>query len=119
MNYFFAVLIMLLAPPALWYLGSRAEITRWLWRTYPPRFARFMDCAACTGFWWGVIIFKIVYFVLITINEPSYPWYTEFVLPVLMGLCSLVTTPMIAFLHDRALYNLGTAVMDPDATPPE
>jgi hypothetical protein len=40
----------------LWYLGTRAVITSWLWSRYPPRLARFMDCSACAGFWYGFAV---------------------------------------------------------------
>lgn len=40
----------------LYYLGSRAEITRPLWSKYPPRFDQFMVCPTCAGFWYGLLL---------------------------------------------------------------
>lgn len=122
MNLFIAIIALFFVPPALWYLGSRAVITSWLWGRYPTRFARFMDCAACTGFWYGLLTYSGIT-VLRAFLYPPYTWGSLMTISVgaVCGLGSLVWTPMIAFLHDRALYYLGTAVIDEstDAPAPE
>ena len=97
------VWFMLTVPAALWYLGSRATITSRLWSSYPPKIAAFMDCAACTGFWWGLVVFGFLWGCDLA---GGYSWYTA---PG-WGFASLVTTPLVAYLHDQALYRLGTAV---------
>lgn len=106
-------IFMLLLPAALWYLGSRAVLTQALWSRYPEKigwlkFDHLMNCAACVGAWWGGVIFLV----LCSIGQSPFTWYTA---PG-WGLCSMVWTPMVAFLHDQALYRLGT-VEEPSAAP--
>jgi hypothetical protein len=106
-----------IVPPlltaALWYLGTRAVITQPLWSRYPKPIARFMDCAACAGFWWGVVVFLV----LVKCWElPVMGAYTrEYEHSVIIGLCSMVWTPIVAWAHDRAMLQLGSAV-DEDAS---
>ncbi len=105
------ILFYALLSSALYYLGSRAMITQWLWSRYPQRFARFMDCAACTGFWYGLTL-------ALALGWWD-PRYRLFDLPLvaapLVGLCSLVWTPLVASLMQAGLDRLGSAV--PDAEP--
>lgn len=97
MLFFFLCLALL--PTALWYLGSSAVITHWLWSRYPKWLDKLMYCAACSGFWFGVVIsagFSAV-------REHPYPWYTA----PLWGLVVLVTNPLVSALHKMALDRLG------------
>jgi hypothetical protein len=98
---------------AMFYLGSRALITEGVWRYYPPRLARFMDCAACTGFWWGMIWHVVIGcpFELDITPIPPEPVAG----PLVAGLCMLVLTPIVAALMQVALERLGTVVDDSDA----
>lgn len=87
---------------ALWYLGSRALITQAIWMRYPQRLATFMDCPACTGFWWGLILALA-------------GRYTELVPdaglhPILAGLASIFLVAVGAGILTRALTEAGTAV---------
>lgn len=98
-----SLLIIALCSTALYYLGSRARITSWLWSRYPVWLAGFMDCAACSGFWYG--------FALAFIFDPQLAEMHEipqFLVAVVVGLCSIVWTPLIASLHDFALYRMGS-----------
>lgn len=88
---------------ALYYLGSRAVITQPLWSRYPRKIARFMDCAACTGFWYGLLV---AFF----LPPPWGGWYAE----ILVGLGSISWTPVVANLVQTSLQSLGTAVEDED-----
>lgn len=104
--------LLLFVPPALWYLGSRAVITRVLWSRYPARLTRFMDCAACTSFWWGTLLYLLLAACDLTLGYPSYT-------APLWGLTTLITGALVGYLHDQALYRLGEpepqgAVDDPD-----
>lgn len=92
--------LILILPVAFYYLGSRAVITRWLWSRYPARFARFMDCAACSGFWYGAAVAAGL----------KIPWENLFI----AGLVTLVTTPIGAAIMQHALELLGTAVPEAD-----
>ena len=47
--FFFPVL-----TAVFYYLSARATITEPLWRRYPPALDRFLSCAACSGFWYGL-----------------------------------------------------------------
>lgn len=94
-----------LLTSAAFYLGSRALITGWLWSRYPRRLATFMDCAACTGFWYGALANVLM-------RDDTW-WLSQWWSPILVGLCSIVTTPIVAGLAHNALMNLG------DATPEE
>ena len=97
---------------ALFYLGSRAKITWWLHSRYSPGFLAFMDCSACTGFWYGAILAQ-------TLGRASpvtigaVPIATP-VGTLTVALCSLVLTPMVAALHHLALEALGSVVPPDD-----
>lgn len=100
---------------AMFYLGSRALITESLWRLYPAWLARFMDCAACTGFWWG-LIWSIVLGQTFQINVGSLPWW-HIATPLVVGLCMIVLTPIAAGLMQYGFDLLGVTVdakPDPD-----
>jgi hypothetical protein len=102
---------MMLIPAALWYLGSRAVITQAIWSRYPEKigpvkFKHLMDCSTCSGAWWGGVIFLV----LCAAGIAPYSWYTA---PG-WGLCSMMYTPAVAYLHDQAMYRLGT--VDDDAS---
>lgn len=87
---------------ALWYLGSRAVITRALWSRYPTRFASFMDCPACVGFWWGLIL------ALVAGVHPEHLPRTE-LHPILVGLVMIVLVAIFAGIMQRALWEAGSA----------
>ncbi len=102
--------LIVILPVAFYYLGSRALITRWLWKRYPPGLARFMDCAACSGFWYGAN----VAFALTWLDDGD--WVRHIGTAILAGLVTVVTTPIVAAVMQRAIEELGSAV---DAPPPE
>jgi len=106
------MLVYALLTSAAFYLGSRAMITRWLWSRYPPRFARFMDCAACTGFWYGLIAGIVGTYAIpedLTISIPKI-----LRLPLIVALCSIVWTPIVAGYMQLGFERLGTTVGDDD-----
>jgi hypothetical protein len=103
-----------LIASALYYLGSRAKITEFLWSRYPPAFDKFMMCAACTGFWLGLgLAFLIgwwheIPFLLL----PGRFWLT----PIIVAITSVVLTPLFAAAHLRALeYTSAMPLEEPDA----
>lgn len=108
------LLLYTLLTTALYYLGARALITRWLWTRYPAWFDQFMDCAACVGFWWGFILAATIGRVakLDLLMLPSWGLLT----PIAAGLCTLVLTPIMAGLMHKGLQALGVAA--PAETPP-
>jgi len=96
-----------LIASALYYLGSRAKITSFLWSHYPPRFDRFMMCAACTGFWLGLgEAFAIGWWLdLPYLGLPGRLWLT----PIVVAITAVVTTPVFAAIHLRALEYTSAA----------
>jgi len=105
-----------LIASALYYLGSRAKITSFLWSHYPPAFDRFMMCAACTGFWLGLgLAFGIGWwrdlpFLLL----PGRFWLT----PIVVAISSVVLTPLFAAAHLRALeYTSAMPLEEPEPEP--
>lgn len=102
------ILIYALITSAAFYLGSRATITTWLWSRYPPRLASFMDCAACSGFWYGLLLGNVahlLHFGAVGLLRDS-EWYSPFV----VALCSMVWTPIIAGYMQLGFANLGSAI---------
>jgi hypothetical protein len=103
-----SLLVYSLLTSSLYYLGSRATITTFLWSKYPPALARFMDCAACAGTWFGFGL-GLVLLLGRKLSLPGLPgdaWYS----PFLVGLCSMVWTPIIAGLMQQGFEQLGSAV---------
>jgi hypothetical protein len=96
-----------LLTPALYYLGSRAMITRPLWSRYPAWLDYYTSCAACSGFLYGgAVAFAIGWTLdLPFLGLPGRFWLT----PCVVGLGSIVWTPIVADLHIRALLQLGIA----------
>jgi hypothetical protein len=99
-----ALVLYTLISAACFYLGSRARITHWLWSKYPPKLASFMDCSACTGFWYGALAALVFRASYLGLDPTSY--YT----PIAVGLCSLVLTPIAAGIMQAGLDHLGSAV---------
>ena len=101
-----ALLLYAFLTSAAFYLLSRALITKWLWSLYPKPLAHFMDCAACTGFWYGLIAAFVIgrHLHMTVFDLDPFHWST----PILVGLCSIVWTPITAGLMQRGLDSLGT-----------
>ena len=104
-----AILIATLAA-SLYYLGVRAKITSWLWSRYPAWLTSFMDCSACTGFWYATLAAATVgrgaslSYLGLDMRE-LWTW------PVI-GLASIVTTPIVAGLMQRGLDAVGQVPTD-------
>jgi hypothetical protein len=97
------LLVYALLTSSLYYLGSRALITRAVWSRYPRKIAAFMDCAACSGFWYGLAVSLVI-------DPPWRDWYGH----LIVALCSITWTPVVAGLMQHSLQALGTAVEDDD-----
>lgn len=101
-----ALILYALLTPALWYLFSRAVLTERLWSWYEkkfPRFGEFMKCAACAGTWWGFVVGAFGHKVLdLRFLEIDSRWSF-----LLVGLCAMWWTPVLAAVHDRAMRWLG------------
>lgn len=101
---------------ALFLLGSRTEITRPLWSNYElilgRGFARFMDCPMCVGTWWGFISA----FVFGTLKEYDFGPLpgTSPLTVIIVGLFSLVTTPIGAAIVTKSMEVVGQTVPSDD-----
>jgi hypothetical protein len=89
-----------LLTTALYYLASQALITEFLWSHYPPKLDSFMSCPACTGFWYGLLCGALGWWLRLPYLglDPRH-----FATPVLIGLSSIVWTPLLSNLHTRAM----------------
>lgn len=105
------LLLHVLVTTALFYIGSRAVVTAPLWSRYPRWIGAWADCAACSGFWYGAAVTLAAHAVGVwTLPVPWGPaaW--------VVGPClGMIGTPMLAFLHQEALFGLGSTLGPPDA----
>ena len=107
-----ALVLYPLITTTLFFLGSRAKITSFLWTRYPPGFARFADCPACVGVWAGLFVAAIGGYIC-NIDVPPLPG--DSIITVLaLGLASHTWTPIVASWVDNALTSLGTTVPSTD-----
>lgn len=99
------ILLWVLAT-TFYYLGARASITQFLWSRYPKSFDKFMDCPACSGFWYGAAIA----FAFILCDRDLPLGLTPDALSVLVcGWLSIALTPIGAAILTRALVENGSA----------
>ncbi len=103
-----------LLTTALYYLFARAMITKPLWSRYPRWLDYYTMCAACSGFLYGIAVaFAIGW----TQDLPFLGLSGRFLgTPIVVGLGSLVWTPILGDFHVRALLQLG--VPDPKVDAP-
>ena len=101
------LLLHVLVTTALFYVGSRAEVSRGLWSRYPRWLARWADCAACSGFWYGLAATAAAWAANAQILPVSGPaaW-------VVGPVAGMIGTPMLAYLHQEAIIRLGSAVAE-------
>ena len=93
-----------LLTASVWYLLARARITAPLWSRYPKRVAILVDCASCCGFYLGIIVSAALQENIFFLAGGA--WTTH----VVVGLLAIVWTPLVASLHQAAMYSLGTAL---------
>ena len=107
--------LIILTSAALYYLGSRALITSFLWTRYPSWLVGFMDCSACTGFWYGLVLAAVLGFLVGTrATYMSLPLEHAWAWP-LVGLASIVTTPITAGVMQWGLDTLGHVAPSDDS----
>lgn len=77
---------------ALYYLFSWALVTRWLWSRYPAWLATVANCPSCSGFWYGAAVALVGQHLLGLrfLELDATPT------PLVVGLCSIVWTPILA-----------------------
>ena len=102
------VALYVLLCTALYYLLARAEITRPLWSRYTPGMQQLAGCPACLGFWIGVGL-GIVFGWALQWSFLGLPG-RHVATPFVVGLCSMVWTPLTTLAHVYALlYTSGFA----------
>lgn len=96
-----------LLSTALYYLFARAMITKSLWSRYPAWLDYYTSCAACSGFLYGGTVALAIGWTqdLPFLGLEGRFWAT----PIVVGLGSMVWTPVLAEIHIRALLQLGVA----------
>lgn len=101
------IFLYVLLTTALYYLLSRAMITRVLWSRYPAWLDYYTSCAACSGFLYGGAVALVIgwWQDLPFLGLSGRLWVT----PIAVGLGSMVWTPIVADIHIRALLQLGVA----------
>jgi hypothetical protein len=102
------LLLFILLPAASFYLLSRATITHFIWSRYPTWLGKLRDCAACSGFWDTLLL--ALFMKSVHQDLPIYP-ESSFA-PILLGLCGVIWTPLVAALQHKALETLGTVFAD-------
>ena len=102
-----AVLYLILTT-GLYYLTSRAEITRWLWSRYPNWVNQWALCSACSGFWYGLGVAGGLGWTLDLplLGLPGRAWFTVAV----GGVVGMVGTPIVAYY----MISSWTALSDTD-----
>lgn len=89
-----------LLTAACYYLLAQATLTSFIWSRYPTRLDSFMSCPACTGFWYGLGCGLLGWWQDIAfLGLPTNHWLTV----LLIGLSSIVWTPLVSNLHTRAM----------------
>lgn len=90
---------------ALYHLGARAKITEPLWSLWEgTAFDRFLSCAACSGTWYGAIAAFVGGLLGWEFLGAPDKLYT----PVLVGMITMITTPILAFAQEYGLIYLGS-----------
>ncbi len=100
-----ALVLYALISTALWYLGSRAMVTHAIWSRYSSNVAKFMDCPACSGFWYGLFLASTIgrqqniAFMGIDALEPTTPF--------LVGVCMITVVPVCAGIMQWGFWQAG------------
>lgn len=99
----------ILITSALFHFGSRARVTQPLWSRYPLALARFMDCAMCSGAWYGLLVTVIA----LSLGY-NYPGLKDQHALVACFFGSAVWTPIVAGIVQRMMLEMGTrqAIVD-------
>lgn len=97
---FASLILYSMLTSTLYYLLVKATITEFLWSRYPEWLDDFLACAACSGFWYGLLVGVMGFALdLSFLGLPGRAWYT---IP-LVGACSIVWTPLVSALMLKSL----------------
>lgn len=91
-----------LLTAAIYHLGARALITHWLWSRYPDWLDSGARCPACSGFWYGIAC-GLLGILTGTPFLGSTAWWA---IPII-GLASIIWTPIIAAAQEKAILAIG------------
>lgn len=101
-----AFLIAFLAP-AFFHLGARAKLTAPIHQRYPAWLDGFMNCAACAGAWYAMIL-AVAFYVA---GWPIFATTSWLAIPM-AGLASIWWTPIAVNLQEQALVQLSMPAYD-------
>lgn len=100
-----AIFVLPLITAALYHLGARAVITQAIHSRYPAWLAGFMNCAACSGTWYGFACGTIGLIAGVPFLGSTAIWT-----PLVVALMSMVWTPIVAAVHERAMHELNYGI---------
>ena len=108
------ILLFAFLTTALYYLGAWAKITTFLWSRYSPFFTEFTECAACSGTWYGFVVglwgwYLDLPFLGLSPARIQAPTYA-----LVVGMCAMVWTPILAWMQLRVLHDLAQAREKPE-----
>lgn len=106
-----AAILIAFITPALFHLGARATLTAPIHRRYSPALARFMNCAACAGGWYGILAAAV----FLVAGWSVFGSTSPLMIPI-TGLAAITWTPIAVDLQEAALVRLS-APPAPDYTP--
>ncbi len=106
-----AAILIAFITPALFHLGARATLTAAVHSRYPAWLAGFMNCAACAGAWYAMIL-------AVLFHLGGWPIFasTSWLTVIAAGLASIWWTPIAVDLQERALMNLSTNLVPSEDT---
>ncbi len=104
----------MLITVALYYAGSRAQLTRFVWSRYPIWLSRLMDCSMCSGAWYGLFVAVVA----TQGFEYQYPGLEDHHAPFVCFLGSAIWTPLIAAKVQHGIEFLGVKE-EITSSPPE
>jgi hypothetical protein len=98
----------------VYYLAARAGITRRLWSRYPRPVAAFLNCSACSGFWYALGLGYAASRMGLNTSVLGFPASGP-IGPYLAACAAvgLVWTPIIAFAHAYAYSQLSDGNDEP------
>ena len=104
-----AIILIAFIAPALFYLGARARLTQPIHSRYPSWLVGFMNCAACAGGWYGMLIAVVV----LAGGWEGWGAASWLLIPA-AGLAMIWWTPVAVDLQENALMRLAAPPMEID-----
>lgn len=97
-----AAILIAFITPALFHLGARAKLTQPIHSRYPERLVDFMNCAACAGAWYAMILAALFY----VGGWPIFASTSWLTIPI-AGLAAIWWVPKAVDMQETALLRLA------------